>query len=203
MSANPNYQIFKIDLTTAGQMDIPAIYTYLRVVDAYATATGVVSLDAKINVQPRRTGGDHIPMRLNGLVQLPRGSDFARITWAAQPGTTVELFMSDQDRGAGIDVEAPPTKQIVTSSIGTTLTCSAATVGVAAAQLVAANAARQSVTIVNNSVGTVFIGQDATVTTANGLPVTAGQSLVIDKTTAAIWAIGSGAGLNVRLMVEA
>lgn len=200
MSANPNYQIFKIDLTTAGQQDIPAMFTYFRLIRAVG-ASGVVSLDAIVYVQPRRTGGDEIPMQLNGLVQLPAGTDFVRVRWDAQPGVIVSLFMSDQDRNQGIDVEAPPTKQIVTTSIGSIITDSAVTVGLAAGLIVAASS-RQSVLITNNGTAKIFIGA-GTVTLASGTPLDIGQSISIDKTTAAIYGISGTAGQDVRVLVEA
>lgn len=198
---NPNWQIFAIDLTIAGQQDIPALFSYFRLIDA-VNGAGVTNLDAIVNVQPRRTGGDAIPMRLNSLVKLPGKTDFIRVSWPAQPGIIAKLFMSDQDNDSGIEVEAPPTKQLVTTSIGSVLVPAAVAVGAAAVQLAAASASRQSVTILNNSANDIFIG-DVTVTVVNGMRLVAGQALTIDKTTAAIFAIAAGAGNDVRVLTEA
>ncbi len=203
MSANPNYQIFRPDLSAAGQMDIPAQFTYFRMVRAFNPTTGVTDLDAIVFVQPRRSGGDEIPMQINGLVQLPAGTDFVRIRWDAQPGTTVWLFMSDQARDGGVDVEAPPTKQIVTTAIGSVVTVAAVTVGVVAVLVAAANGLRQKLNIQNLGAADIYIGP-AGVTTATGTKVFAGGgSYEIEGTTAALYAISASAGNDVRVLEEA
>lgn len=89
------------------------------------------------------------------------------------------------------------------SGKGATINNAAVTVGTVAAVLLAANADRRSMIILNNSANDIYIGSDATVTTANGLKIAAGQTITIDKAPqAAIYAIGSAAGLDVRTLEE-
>jgi hypothetical protein len=65
----------------------------------------------------------------------------------------------------------------------------------AAALALAANADRERALIYNNGSQTVYLGKDATVTTANGLPLVSGASLEDDRTADAWWAIvASGTG---------
>lgn len=203
MSANPNYQIFSIDLTNAGQMDIQALYTYLRMVSAKSGVN--TALSALVNVLPRRTGGDAIPMQLNGLVEIPQQSDFVRVSWDAQPGITVKLFMSDEDSDKGIKVEAPPTTQIITSSFGNGFTYGKTAVGVAAVLVAPALATRQSVTISADkaNTGVIYVGSDNALTAANGgAELAAGEVITIDRSTGDVWCIASVAAQNVRVIVE-
>jgi len=62
----------------------------------------------------------------------------------------------------------------------------AVSVGVSATQIVAANTNRHSILIGNNSSQTLFIG-DSTVTTANGIPVSAGSSFLEDSGGLKLW----------------
>jgi hypothetical protein len=64
-----------------------------------------------------------------------------------------------------------------------------------AALVLAANPERQGALIYNNGSQTVYLGKDATVTTANGMPLPSGASLADDRSADAYWAIvASGTG---------
>ena len=83
----------------------------------------------------------------------------------------------------------------------TSMSSSAATVGVASAQLLAANATRASVLIQNNSpANEIYIGAIG-VSVANGIKLGAGGSMTIN-TKGAIHAISLVAGIDVRLLEE-
>jgi hypothetical protein len=102
----------------------------------------------------------------------------------------------DDDR-ANIDGDIDATSK------GSILSNAAHTVGIAAAELLAANTTRRSVIVQNLSAGDIYLGSDNTVTTATGLKVASLQSVTLDKAApAAIYAIGSGAGLDVRTLEE-
>jgi hypothetical protein len=61
--------------------------------------------------------------------------------------------------------------------------------------VLAANTSRKTATIYNNGSVTVYLGKDATVTTANGLPLPVGATLEDDSTTSAWYGItASGTG---------
>ena len=91
-----------------------------------------------------------------------------------------------------------------TAGRGLTISNAGHVVGVAAAQLLAADITRRSVIIANEDASNaIYIGADATVTAANGLQVAGGQSLVITQSAAAaIFAIGAAAGLVVKTLSE-
>lgn len=65
----------------------------------------------------------------------------------------------------------------------------------AATSIVAVKSDRSGITIVNTGATTVFVGENATVTTATGYPLTAGASVSF-STTGAVYGITSG-GTNI------
>ena len=75
----------------------------------------------------------------------------------------------------------------------------AVSVGATAVLVVAANSSRESV-IVHNAHATqvLYLGDDANVTTANGLPVPAGESKTLANYTGPVYGIGSGAATDTR-----
>ena len=76
----------------------------------------------------------------------------------------------------------------------------AVTVNNAAVSLAAFRANRKSVTIYNNGANTVFLGP-AGVTTADGLPLSAGGSYTVDSSQAAIFGIAAAATAeNIRVI---
>lgn len=79
---------------------------------------------------------------------------------------------------------------------------SAATVGVAAAELaVTPQAGRREIEIYNNSDDPIYLGFDNTVTISNGFPVQPCTSYVVELgEDLDIWAIGTVAGQNVRII---
>lgn len=74
-------------------------------------------------------------------------------------------------------------------------------VGVAAVVIKAANTLRQSILIQNNSGNSLYIGDDNTVTTANGVHVSAGGSIEL-KTQKSIYGIASAAASDIRYFEE-
>lgn len=70
-----------------------------------------------------------------------------------------------------------------------TATINQVSVTAVATQIVAANTARQSLTIVNQSSTDAYIGTSASVTTANGLLLAAGASAVMLRYTGAVFGI--------------
>lgn len=69
-----------------------------------------------------------------------------------------------------------------------------ASIGAAAALLVAARGRRESVIIQNNhATQTLHIGSDLSVTTSTGLKIAAGGSLTLEGYQGDVYAIGSGA----------
>lgn len=83
----------------------------------------------------------------------------------------------------------------------TTVDYGAVTVGTVASLVLAANTARASALIANNSGAIIYVGSDNLVTTANGFPLGAGQTMTITHDNA-IYAISTSSGLNVRFIEE-
>lgn len=191
MALRPNYQVFPINLAIDGQQDIAGTFNYLRMVDA-VDVNGNQALGALVTVKLARASGDAIPMRLNGLV---RGqTDFYRIIWAAQPGVTATFLVSEEDRGTGVEVEAPPTKQIIASGSGTSLTAARVNVTNVATVLDAGATTTQSRTVKNlDAAATLYIG-GAGVTAAAGYPLLPGESLTVSGENAPLYAIAAAAG---------
>jgi len=77
-------------------------------------------------------------------------------------------------------------------TLGSSFTHGAVTVGTTATLIKSANANRRSLLIQNLGEGNIFIG-GSTVTTGNGIKISAGGSIVIDNTTAAIYGIAAAA----------
>lgn len=208
MSVNPEYQIFRVDLSTAGTMTIDGQYNVLRMVWAgtqdAAGRPSTMNLATLVEVAFGNKEDDFVPLGINGAA-------FGEVTryqlrWAAQSGTWAHFLLTRSDsRNSGIQIEAPPARQIVTSSVGTTVTATAVAVDTTAGgvQIAAASSTRQSIVIQNLGAVDVYVGGQG-VTSASGLQVPKqGGSLVIDKTTAAIYAIAASGSADVRVLVEA
>ena len=80
-------------------------------------------------------------------------------------------------------------------------------VGVAALMVVPHDKNRSSLALANTSVATVYYGWHNDVTVANGFPIVAGTGITFsrafgDDPRLALWMIGGGAGLNVRVAEE-
>lgn len=201
MALRPNYQLFSLNLNAAGNEDIPGLFSYVRVISA-VDQNGNQALSALVNLQLARNSGDPIPMRINGAVKVPGGTEFLRLSWAAQPGLTVIVFASMQDGGDGVQVEAPPSQQLVSSAVGTTITGSQVAIGTSAVMIQSALSTRQRFTLRNRGSATVYLGGPG-VTTANGFALDPGETITIDGTTCAIWAISSAANTPVHTLTEA
>lgn len=85
---------------------------------------------------------------------------------------------------------------------GNKTTHAAVSVTTAATQILAANSERKSAIIYNNSAATIFVGPDNTVTTVNGLPVPAAQSLTDPDTIDAWFGIVVGPGASDVRVIE-
>jgi hypothetical protein len=75
-------------------------------------------------------------------------------------------------------------------------------IGTSAAVLVAARQARESVLIKNNHASQIlYLGGNSSVTSSNGLPLAAGESVRVE-TRQVVYAIASGASTDVRYFEE-
>ncbi len=149
----------------------------------------------------------------------------AGIQWRSEALTQYEQFSLINESGAAITVTmawgygevsdnrlALPGSLVITSitnpvsiggvvmeSGGQNATYGAVSVGVAATLIFAADSTGTGWIIHNDAANTVYLGTDNAVTTANGLPVLAGEKVGWDNRTA-LWAISTVAAQSVRYL---
>lgn len=135
---------------------------------------------------------------------------FSRLYIASDSAQTIVLAVANRRvDDSRLSITAPVSVSDISApvdiSVGATIVNAMTSVGTVALQLLAANSARRSVFIFNNSAtATLYVGNDATVSSANGWPIQPKSGLVIEKAaTAAVWAISSGAATDVRTLTEA
>jgi hypothetical protein len=126
------------------------------------------------------------------------GVAFDRIAIASAVAQSVQFVCRD---GNEVHFDAPPMGLVTVANTGGAFSQAAAVVGVASAQLLAANPARRFLLIQNNdAAGDIYITVDGSAATAaHGLKIAAGGALELAAfvPVGAIHAIGSGAGLAV------
>ena len=98
----------------------------------------------------------------------------------------------------------PTTGQAVGSSSAkgtrTFSTFAPTTTAAAATPALAANTSRKEALIYNNGAQTVYLGRDAQVTTATGLPLVSGATLRDDRATGAWYAITASGTGDLRIL---
>lgn len=82
---------------------------------------------------------------------------------------------------------------------GATVTQTAVTVGGTAVLLLTGRTLRESVVIKNNHATQILYVGNASVTTSDGMPVAAGQSITLEV-VGTLYGIASGAGTDVRVL---
>lgn len=109
------------------------------------------------------------------------------------PGSGAIVRMVDR---SGVETQAVVLDKSggVTENLGLTGTKTLSTISgddTTPVEVAAANAARKSLLILNNSSGTVYLGIDNTVDAATGVPLTTGQSMTDTTSVDAWWVIGA------------
>jgi hypothetical protein len=178
---------FTVTLEANKEVVIPETGRYIRIISGSASLAITPDTDAQI------TGFE---VGMGWTADKP----FKKLRLLSETLQTVQIMIVngriDDDR-ANIDGDIDATSK------GATLSNAAHTVGVAAAELLAADNTRRSVVIQNLSAGDIYIGSDNTVTILNGLKIGTMQNITLDKAAPSIiYAIGSGAGLDVRTFEE-
>ncbi|WP_341894310.1 hypothetical protein [Ferrovibrio terrae] len=154
--------------------------------------------DSVLNIRIGTEGVDFAPIEQNS--SIAGAFDGFELSWAAQSGVTAYIFVSQGPDA--LRFLSPPAKQLVTSSVGTTLATNAVSAATAATLLSAANALRQSVTLQNrDTTKDVAIGGSG-VTMASGFILEPGAIKTIDKTTAAIYGRVAAGTADVRVLEE-
>ena len=206
MSANkPNYSRFDFNLSTAMNgpryEDLPIVGTRLVMIDA-RDANGNQALGAQVWVQIGKALGDALPMSINTEIVCDGGFEFVRFGWVAQAGLTATFLASDDRQGTGVRMQAPPTKQLVSTGSGTSMAASRVTVAAVATLIDPGSTTTQTRQIKNlATLATVYI-DDATVTVATGYPIAPGESINLSGSNAPIYGIVAAGTAPVALIVE-
>jgi hypothetical protein len=193
---NANYEVFRINLSTAGEQWIERAFNFLRVV-GYEDAVGNEVLTGKMSIVFGRADGEAIPVRVNA--GLKGNGDVARLTWAAQAGVFAIVVASQGD----LTIDTPPSRSLVTTAAGNALRTVAAT-ATTTATIVSNIANRQSVILRNDGATDCFVG-GSTVTASGstkGILLAAGGTMTLDKMTAAVYAICASGTTSVIALEE-
>lgn len=192
------YGRFLLNLTAAGEQVIQQRLGYIQVVE-FQDATGAVKLDGKIEVQIDGANAPFLPLRYNGKVLLPERTEWVRVKWDLQADTYCLLLTAPEPNKLVGDFPNP--KQLVTSSVGTSVAVAEVTCDNTVDLLAAADAARQSLLLKNISGTTAYLGPVG-VTAATGYQVDPGEEFRVDKSTAAIYGITAAGVATFRRFVE-
>lgn len=193
--------IFEIPLDTAGNQLISQQCGYFHAWRFINANDRSLSLDGEIFAT---FGGqwntERIPFTYNSKLRLIVPVDRVFVEWAAQPGRIAQILLTRNPQG--LDGQNVPARQLVFQGQATDMENAAATVGLAAAQIVAANSRRSRViirSIISNN-DMIWIGPNG-VTVSNGIPLSPGESFVGLSSTA-YFAISNTAGQSVRILEE-
>jgi len=187
--AKPNYVLFPIDLTLAGEKIIR--YAGQRFAFVRAEQGSSLALSAKIEISLGDGADDFIPASVNTKIWADTLS--YKLRWEAQAGVTAYILISRAREGDGVDIDAPPSSQIVVSAASGNLATVADNSIAAGAQeqLVAADATRREVIISNLDTAATFRVGDVNAGVARGIPLAPGQTLILE-TTSAVYAYNTG-----------
>jgi hypothetical protein len=196
---SPISDFFTVDLSAADRLPVAGLIGYFHVWDIIDTATGQPVLDGTITAQFGDANGRRVPCTYNSKIEFTTPVELMVLSWAAQPNRSARIIIAEDAQA--FEANNAPTRQLVTSAIGSGISNGNATVTTTSGVLVPANTLRQSVTIQNRGAVEIFIGA-AGVTTANGLGIAPGGSYVCDRTTAAIHAVAASGSADVRVLTE-
>lgn len=202
---SPAYNVDVIDMTNAAGQT-PQGYAYnlehgfIQVTFRDANRAPLSNVSCEVSFG--QSQNDKIPLDYNGRIFLgDRASRVAKFFFANTAGAFIYVVTSPNPTMLNIDVPNP--LQSFTQTVGTTIETTNHTIGTTAAIISASNSTTVSRIVQNNHASNdLYIGGASTVTTANGLKVPAGGSLVIDKSFGEIWGIANAASTDVRLFRE-
>ncbi|TAN55357.1 MAG: hypothetical protein EPN20_20330 [Magnetospirillum sp.] len=200
-----DYQIYRVPLSEAGSDVIRIKANYFKLLWAGTIDAdkrpAVTSLSAMVECSVGQVEDDYLPLGINSLVAGEAHAYWLR--WKSQPGVWAFFLISLIDpRSASIQIDAPPTSQIVTQAMGATVAMSSVSISTAAL-LAASSATRQKLTIKNTSAAaTLYLGASAAVTSATGFPLAPGEGFTVEGSQAAVYAVASAGSIDVRLLAE-
>jgi len=152
--------------------------------------------DADFTIKLNSNTNKSINMKSKSEIEAPFDRFYLTTTGAAN----ITLFLSNpkEIRLGGQEVNVDTIEKMEKTPDATYGTV---TIGAAAGLIIAANTDRKSL-FVQSLTAAVYIGNDASVTTANGLRVNTGETINLDRYTGAVYGIGAGAGNDVRYLEE-
>lgn len=192
--------IFRIPLDTAGSQLLNQQCGYFHLW-RFLNTDGSVSLDGEIGVTfGGQWDAERIPFTYNTKLALAQYVDRILLQWNAQPGKVAEILMTRDPRG--LDGQNTPSRQLVFQGQATSMRNTAATIGLTASQIVAADSRRARVIIQAQVTNTapIIIGPVG-LALNNGIILEPGSSFV-GLSSARYDAVSSVAGQNARILEE-
>lgn len=197
---NQDVDIFLLDMV--GQAVVTTPFDYLGFIDAQ-NVDGSQNLGAVVQIAVGKNNTRFAPFRINGQIEAP--ADQYTLMWDAQPGVKIFLYRSTrvQTQAGWVlpKMTALPARQLVTSSVGTSIAAGKVNVTTGGDEILPANVLRQSATLQNIGAVDVWIG-GAAVVAGSAVKLAPGASMTIDKTTAAIYGITASGAADVVYLSE-
>lgn len=197
------YTVWKTLLTAAppspGFLVINNSAQYVAFVDA-RDGSGVLQPGALVEISLGDGDDDFIPLSLgDSLVNRTGGK--VRLKWAAQSGITTSLLIAGD--ASLINYKANPGAALVVGDLGDALTNAAVAPGNApgGTLLLAANANRRRVTLVNDGGVTVYLGKNG-ITAAAGYPLIPGDTFSTSDFLGALYGITASGTGAIRVFEE-
>lgn len=192
------YQVFRIALASAGSQPFIQQVGLVHVVE-FQDANGEPVLDGMIECAIGEGASQYLPLRYNSKVALPETVSRVNFRWAAQADTYAIVLFSPEPRK--LTADTPPTRQLVTTSVGGTIAVAEVTCDTTADLLAAADSSRFSVILRNIGAVDCYLGPSG-VTTSTGMLLAAGETITLDKSTAAVYGITAAGTATLRKLTE-
>ncbi|HEX6960207.1 MAG TPA: hypothetical protein VF194_19660 [Ferrovibrio sp.] len=195
--------LIEIPLDVAGKQIITGLWDFFNFIDA-RRADGSQDSDTLVYVAFGKNNNRLVPLTINNYA---RGGVFDQITvrWDARPGVRAKFYVAASVMGDGgrqiVEVYAPPAKQLVTTSVGTTIADGKVNVTNVATPIAPANSLRQSLTLMNLGATDVYVG-GAAVVAGSAVKLAPGATITLDKTTAAIYGITAAGAADIGYLSE-
>lgn len=186
--------IDKIDLSVAGSKTIGQEMQLLMVTEIMNGSS--LALDGVVTVHFDQQEGNGVNLRTSNKIFAANRR--IHLSWEAQAGYTATIMTTNDP--AFVDADTSPPVRLVTGATGGSIDRGSVSVSTSATEIVAANSSRKSVILQNNGGGNVYLGNSSV--TASGFYLASGQSITLDKTTAAIYGIVSTGSCSVSYLGE-
>jgi len=150
-------------------------------------------------VAENKDGREVANLRMSVGTSIRISEQYQRVRIENETGSPVTC---DLILGYG-DVQDSELSGTITQSRGTRIENAVDTVNTTSKKILNSDSTRRSLVLLNTDAANVLYVGGSGVTAANGLPLIAGQSIVLDHSPSGeVWAIGSAAGIVVKILSE-